>query len=535
MSELILIALGTLASEDLACITAGVLVAQGKIGFLPAAAAALAGILGGDILLFLLGRWIGRPALNWRLLPKSVTAESVARASAWIGERGLTVVLIARFLPGLRLPVYFAAGVLRTDLRRFLIYFCVAALVWTPLLVGASAIFGETALRRVLSRAGGVQTAALAGLLFAALLALQTGVRALARFESRRRIAGWFGRITRWEFWPVWAAYLPLVPYWVYLALRFRSLTAFTAANPAIPGGGLDGESKAAILDKLGAVAPWELLPAEGRRAAAERFARREGYPVVLKPDVGERGAGVAIVRGPDALLEYLHANPGGVLIQRYVGGVEFGVFYVRRPGEDRGRVTSITEKQFPSVTGDGQSSLRTLVLRDGRAVCMERAYERALGPAAFERVPAAGEHVPLIEIGTHSRGAIFLDGSAYWTPALENAIHRAATVNSGFQIGRFDVRAPSVDDFRAGRFAVLEFNGVTGEPTHIYDPRVGILAAYRAMAAQWRWACEIGRANIQTGAQPLSLADLIRLATARLPLRRTRSTAPRLALMPEN
>lgn len=535
MSELILIALGTLASEDLACITAGVLVAQGKIGFLPAAAAALAGILGGDILLFLLGRWMGRPALNWRWLPKSVTAESVARASAWIGERGLTVVLMARFLPGLRLPVYFAAGVLRTDLRRFLIYFFVAALVWTPLLVGASAIFGETALRRVLSRAGGVQTAALAGLLFAALLALQTGVRALARFETRRRIAGWFGRLTRWEFWPVWAAYLPLVPYWVYLALRFRSLTAFTAANPAIPGGGLDGESKAAILDQLGAVAPWELLPAEGRRAAAERFARREGYPVVLKPDVGERGAGVAIARGPDALHEYLHANPGPVLVQRYVGGVEFGVFYFRRPGERLGRVTSITEKVFPSVTGDGRSPVRTLVLRDRRAVCLERAYQRALGEAAFARVPALGERVQLIEIGTHSRGAIFLDGSACWTPALEIAIHRAATVHPGFHIGRFDVRAPSVDDFRAGRFTVLEFNGVTGEPTHIYDPRVGLLAAYRAMAAQWRWACEIGRANAAAGVRPLPVSGLLALAAARISWRHPLPPGTRLALTPES
>lgn len=535
MSELILIALGTLASEDLACIAAGVLVAQGKLAFAPAAAAALLGILGGDILLFLLGRWIGRPALSWCVLPKSITEESVARASAWIADRGLSVVLAARFLPGLRLPVYFAAGVLRTDLKQFLIYFSIAALAWTPLLVGASAYFGEAALRRVVSRASGVEAAVLAVGLFVALLAIQTGVRRLARFETRRRIAGWFGRLTRWEFWPIWAAYLPLVPYWIWLAVRYRSVTAFTAANPAIPGGGLDGESKSAILDKLGGVAPWELLPAEGRHAAAERFAEREGYPVVLKPDVGERGAGVAIVAGPDALREYLHANPGPVLVQRYVGGVEFGVFYVWHPGEERGRVTSITEKLFPSVTGDGQSSVRTLVLRDRRAVCLERAYERAVGPQAFDRVPAAGERVPLIDIGTHSRGAVFLDGSAYWTPALEEAIHRSAAVTPGFHLGRFDVRAASVDEFRAGRFSVLEFNGVTGEPTHIYDPRVSLFAAYRAMGAQWRWACEIGRANIRAGARPLALADLIRLAAARLPLRHVASGAPRLALTPEN
>ena len=223
------------------------------------------------------------------------------------------------------------------------------------------------------------------------------------------------------------------------------------------------------------------------------------------------------------------------MIIQRHVPGLEFGVFYVRLPGESRGRVTSITEKIFPSVTGDGRSSIRRLVLRDHRAVCLERAYERALGAEAFDRVLAAGETAPLIEIGTHSRGAIFLDGGAHWTPALEDAIHRAATAQPGFHLGRFDVRADFLDDFRAGRFTILEFNGVTGEPTHIYDPRVSLWAAYRAMAAQWRWACEIGRANVAAGARPLALGELVRLAWMRLPLRGFGSgLAPRIALTPE-
>jgi membrane protein DedA with SNARE-associated domain len=509
MPQLIFIALATFASEDLACIGAGVLIAQQRIAFLPGVAACALGIFAGDLLLYFAGRLIGRPLVSWRVLRGLLSEEKLERASAWLTARGARVVIASRFTPGLRLPTYVAAGILRTRFCSFAAYFLLAAMVWTPLLVGATVLLGEAALRTALAhKANGLLAFAV---LFGGAVAMQAVPRRVRPWHARRRLVGWVRRKTRWEFWPVWAAYLPLLPYLLYLAVRYRSLTLFTAANPGIPSGGLMGESKSAILAQLSAVAPWTLVRAawavEERIAAGLAFASE--FPVVLKPDVGERGRGVAIVRNGWELEAYLRAATRDTIVQRYVPGVEFGIFYYRVPGMAEGRILSITEKRFPEVVGDGQSTIEELILRDDRAVCLADTYLARCRRSATD-VPSAGERVSLVDIGSHCRGAIFLDGRRFETRALAHAVDRVAKTHSGFWFGRFDVRSASPDDLQAGRFQVLELNGVSAEPTHIYDPSVTLREAYAAMCAQWRLAFAIGLRNQTAGFEPMSLLQLL-------------------------
>ena len=66
----------------------------------------------------------------------------------------------------------------------------------------------------------------------------------------RLLVSSWL-RMTKWEYWPSWLSYLP-VGFWIaVLAIRYRNLVTFTAANPAILAGGFVGESKIAILNGL--------------------------------------------------------------------------------------------------------------------------------------------------------------------------------------------------------------------------------------------------------------------------------------------
>jgi membrane protein DedA with SNARE-associated domain len=58
------LAVATLLTEDLTCIGAGLLVAQGALSFAPASAACFVGIFAGDMLLVLIGRTLGRQALR---------------------------------------------------------------------------------------------------------------------------------------------------------------------------------------------------------------------------------------------------------------------------------------------------------------------------------------------------------------------------------------------------------------------------------------------------------------------------------------
>jgi hypothetical protein len=305
-------------------------------------------------------------------------------------------------------------------------------------------------------------------------------------------------------------------------------LTLFTAANPAIPAGGFVGESKSAILEALqrgGApVARFERIAAD--LAPAQRLERARhfmarcglGYPVVVKPDAGQRGAGVEVVRSEAALERRLAEARGDAIVQEHVRGEELGVFYYRHPGEERGRIFSITEKRMPVVIGDGRRSLERLVLEDPRAVCMARAYLAAQA-ARLEEVPIQGETVQLVELGTHARGAIFLDGGRLASPELERAIDHASRGYEGFYFGRYDIRGPSLDHLRRGEaFKIIELNGVTSETTDIYDPRNRLRDVYRKLFRQWRLAFEIGARNREAGATPAGLLELVRMVLHRNP-----------------
>jgi len=345
----------------------------------------------------------------------------------------------------------------------------------------------------------------------------QEPARVLTRW--RRKVVGLVRRWSRWEFWPPWLFYPPVVAYIAYLGIRFRSWTLFTAANPAIPASGFVGESKHQILEHLRGAAAWlphstllERKAPTRRICEAEAFMRQHGlqFPVVLKPDAGQRGSGVEIVRSREQLCTYLTQAAAPVILQEYIPGKEYGVFYYRYPGEGRGRVFSVTEKRMPVLIGDGKRTLEELILADDRAVCMSDFYLRKNSESAHE-VPAAGEKVQLVEIGTHCRGAIFLDGGDTITPELEEVIDKIAKSFDGFCFGRFDIRVPSRQDFMAGRnLKIVELNGVTSEATHIYDPKNSLFDAYRVLFQQWRVAFEIGQKNRERGVLPTAVAELL-------------------------
>lgn len=510
------LALATLVSEDLACIAAGLLVAAGKLAFAPATAACFAGIFVGDLLLVLAGRGLGRGVLERWPVRGRVSVEAVARAERWFARRGAWVILASRFMPGTRLPTYVAAGILRMPWGKFTGWFALACALWTPLLVGGAALAGA-AVSEWFER----WTHAVGGLIAVGLgvwMVVKLGVQ-LATWRGRRLLLGTWRRVTRWEFWPMWAVYPPVVVYGLWLALKHRGLTVFTAANPGIgAGGGLVGESKSEILAALASagdkVAAW--VRVEGgevgtRWRVVQAFVAEHGWPVVLKPDVGERGTGVVIARDEAQARAALAGEPGVLIAQRYVPGVEYGVFYVRRPGAERGEIFAVTDKRMITLMGDGRRTLEELILVDERAVCMGRFFLGKFA-ARLDEVPGDGERVVLTELGTHCRGALFLDGAELVTPALVTEIERVSRTFEGFYFGRYDVRSESEQAFRRGEFSVIELNGLTSEATSIYDPKHSVWFGWRMLCRQWALAFEIGAENLARGAKVLSVVDIWRL-----------------------
>jgi hypothetical protein len=440
----------------------------------------------------------------------------VERAERWFALRGAYLILASRFMPGTRLPTYVAAGILRVPLVKFVPWFVLACALWTPLLVGAAMVSGQAALGWLSkwSEASGGLLAAGAVAWCVVKLAL-----ALTTWRGRRLLLSRWRRFSRWEFWPMWVVYPPVVAYGIWLGIKHRSFTVFTAANPGIgAGGGLVGESKSEILAGLSGagdrVATWILLnqvkPTE-RLAAAKQFASTHGYPVVLKPDVGERGAGVVIAKNADEIAGVLSKQTEALIVQAYVPGVEYGVFYYRHPEAAHGEILAITDKRMVGVTGDGRRTLEELILADERTVCMAGFFLKMLG-ARLDEIPRAGECVTLTELGTHCRGALFLDGTQLLTPKLHAEVERVSRTFTGFYFGRYDVRADSEQAFRRGEFKVIELNGLTSEATSIYDPRHSVWFGWRMLFKQWRLAFEIGEANRARGARALAVREIYSL-----------------------
>ena len=331
---------------------------------------------------------------------------------------------------------------------------------------------------------------------------------------------------TNWEFWPPWLFYAPVAAFVAALGVRY-GWSALPAANPGLQDGGLVGESKFEILRLL--PPEWTiaslLLPAGTSPAVAsiEIATRGWSYPLVAKPDIGQRGVGVKRLHNEGELAKYLESFGGAVLIQPWhPGPFEAGIFYARWPGVATGQIFSITDKRFPVLAGDGRSTIEQLIRRHPRfskqAATFLRRHDGRRGD-----ILGHGETMVLGEVGNHAQGAMFVDGAQLITSALEQRIDTIARHVPGFFVGRFDVRYHDLHAFVAGRdLAIVELNGVTAESTNIYDPSHTLVEAYATLFKQWHLVFRIGAANLARGVQRVRRRRLVKLAWDHLTDRRT-------------
>jgi len=332
--------------------------------------------------------------------------------------------------------------------------------------------------------------------------------------------------ISFFEFWPSWLFYAPVALQWLALGLRYGSPLLLTAANPRIAAGGLCGESKTSILDQLEGearawVAPYTSLTTDADPArdlpAAEAALARAGlaYPLVGKPDIGCNGTGVRMIQDRAGLARFLADYPRGVavILQQFVPYEgEAGLFYIRRPGESAGRVTSLTLKSAPVVIGDGRSTLEELIRNDPRAGLVPHLYLPRLAGRLAE-VPATGEAVRLVFVGNHCKGSTFRNGAGEITAALTQVVDTIARAIPDFYFGRIDVRYASLAELRRGRsFQIIEINGAGSEATHIWDPATRLVDAYAAQFFHYHAAFAIGRANRARGHRPPRIREILHL-----------------------
>jgi hypothetical protein len=213
----------------------------------------------------------------------------------------------------------------------------------------------------------------------------------------------------------------------------------------------------------------------------------------------------VSLLQTAAELEDYCRRSRVDFLVQEYVPyEEEAGIFYVRIPGEAKGRITGIVGKEFLSVTGDGKSTIRRLLQRTPRFLLQMPALTAKYGDG-LQEVLAEGVSRTLVPYGNHCRGAKFVDWSDRITEQLTTVIDGICKQIPDFYYGRMDLKFAAWEDLLQGRhFSIIELNGAGSEPTHIYDPRHSLFFAWKEIIRHWRLLHQVSLANAKKRNIPL-------------------------------
>ncbi|GAB4091756.1 ATP-grasp domain-containing protein [Flaviaesturariibacter terrae] len=316
-------------------------------------------------------------------------------------------------------------------------------------------------------------------------------------------MSNFFNRIRNWEQWPFWLRYLNITPMWMLYGLRARSPWFFTPSNPTLTFGGFEGESKREMYEQLPPgsfpdtiyITPG--IPFAQVREQVEQSPIR--LPFIVKPDVGMAGILFRKIFSFEELEAYHAKMPVDYLVQALIPyPVEFSIFYYRYPGQEQGVITGFLQKEPMSVTGDGSSTLLQLIEQHPNA---RFRVEEMRQKHDVTRVLPAGEKFFLTYAANLNRGGVFYNLHREIDPTLVRLMDGINLYSKEFYYGRYDLKAASLEDLRAGKnFLLLEYNGSGAEPNHVYQQNMTLRAAHREILRHWKVLYEISMINRRNG-----------------------------------
>lgn len=321
-------------------------------------------------------------------------------------------------------------------------------------------------------------------------------------FFDRKRGA----KVRASEFWPDWIWHTTLFLQGALLGFLRGGLNWFVRVNPGIAWGGMFDAPKSTVLAQLRT----ENQPKSAfisYNGELPSLPSGFSFPVVVKPDAGERGRSVHKLLDINEWRSCWPSLPkGGYLVQDFVANrFEFGVFVIR---DEHGqfKIHSLCWKLPLGIVGDGIHTLGELLPKHARASRFRRFWPE-LDKNTLQNIPADGAWYPLHFSGNHSRGAAFFDARSFISNEMEAAFNQLLLLLQGFDYGRLDVLVTHPDDLlHAEKIIVLEVNGANSEPAHVYDPAAswwtGLLEHHRFQRLMWKVACR----NLKAGAHAPSV-----------------------------
>jgi membrane protein DedA with SNARE-associated domain len=122
-------------SEELVILGSGYFVSEGNLGYLTAVGWCWGGIIAGDSVIYLLGRYVGDRVYSWPILRSHLKPARRRRFNSSFLKNGTKVVFFARFVPGVRMVAYLVAGNLRMRYSKFVVLDSIGAALTVPISV----------------------------------------------------------------------------------------------------------------------------------------------------------------------------------------------------------------------------------------------------------------------------------------------------------------------------------------------------------------------------------------------------------------
>ena len=290
----------TFVHEDVAIIGGSYLVSKDQFSLFLVLAATFSGVLIGDLGIYGIGALCAR---SERLRSWAERRFPDGRPT-WLGKNLAMTVIGCRFIPIALFPTFASCGLLGVPFRRFAALATLSAAVYVPLVFTISLLLGREIAETIGSWSWLVVVMAVIAFVFAKrnLPDLFAGLRqtssaappaaCCACTRACRRCRRAKVRVALQERFSEKIYYIPIVVHWLCMAVRFRSLTLPTAANPHIEAGGLLGEFEDRLpLDGASDDAQLDRRDDFGRHPAGCRRCRRHA---ASRPARGRRRRALA-------------------------------------------------------------------------------------------------------------------------------------------------------------------------------------------------------------------------------------------------
>ncbi|MGC6525606.1 MAG: hypothetical protein ACON30_04950 [Flavobacteriaceae bacterium] len=234
-------------------------------------------------------------------------------------------------------------------------------------------------------------------------------------------------------------------------------------------------------------------------------------FPLIVKPDMGERGKNVALLATAKELEQYLIKIQQPVLIQEYISyPIELGILFYWDTN-DKPCISSIGVKKLCEIEGNGKDTLKKLVSKNHRIANRKEFLQEKFKTQWHQIVPEK-EKILIEPIGNHNLGTAFYDGKEHYSEEMLEWVASCVKNIPGFDYGRLDLKIENWNAFKNNNgIKILEINGVNSEPIHIYDPSYSLWKAYKDIFHHMNIIYKLSKHKTDKKTPPVSLFDFIR------------------------